>query len=605
MTECLSVRTHGLMRADLDQLAQGAGSVAAMQRLSEAEQSKHILLFHGVMVEAARRFPAVHAELDLAGVWDVLGRVQREAPEVFRRVFLMPQLGAWAVDCLSSLTQAEQVSPALRVDLARAGTFAAAGCIWAGLDFDLPLVLPDHQLILPGFGALTISVRGDVRLRRRDARLEIATSEVLATLPEPVPVRIGVHDGEHVSLSVDLDATTPNLDRFRHRRMERLSKRDVRGWTERISGAWRVLTDHHPDTAEAMSVAVQTIVPLQPDLAGSTVAATSPAVFGAIAMSLAADDVTFAETLVHEFQHLKLCGILDLFPLVQPGNGALSYAPWRDDPRPVRGLLHGAYAYLGVTRFWRVQRWRMPPEQTLRGHAEFFRRCGETLAVVEGLLSSGRLTAEGRHFVEVAEERLRHWRRDAVPESARHLASAASSEHRLTWEARHVSVDPRLVDRLAEAWTAGKTPEPIESASTPHRVKPAHQGPAHARGNLLTMRYADPERFRTLLEREGTDGRAALRLSAADIALLHDDMPAAIAGYRAEIIRRPTGPEVWSGLAMAAGDSLPDPAAAMLRRRLPLVLAVHTAIHATHGSHSDPLDLAGWLADAEGTESSR
>ena len=49
--------------------------------------------------------------------------------------------------------------------------------------------------------------------------------------------------------------------------------------------------------------------------------ATTPAAFGAIATSWPPDGVTLAETLVHEFQHVKLGVLLDLVPLVEPGGG--------------------------------------------------------------------------------------------------------------------------------------------------------------------------------------------------------------------------------------------------------------------------------------------
>lgn len=39
--------------------------------------------------------------------------------------------------------------------------------------------------------------------------------------------------------------------------------------------------------------------------------------------------------------------------LTVPDDGQRFYAPWRDDARPVSGLLQGAYAYLGLSRFWR------------------------------------------------------------------------------------------------------------------------------------------------------------------------------------------------------------------------------------------------------------
>jgi hypothetical protein len=39
------------------------------------------------------------------------------------------------------------------------------------------------------------------------------------------------------------------------------------------------------------------------------------------------------------------------------------YAPWRSGPRPLNGLLQGAYAFLGVSGFWRQQR-RSPGRPT-------------------------------------------------------------------------------------------------------------------------------------------------------------------------------------------------------------------------------------------------
>ena len=62
-----------------------------------------------------------------------------------------------------------------------------------------------------------------------------------------------------------------------------------------------------------------------------------------------------AETLVHEFQHVKLCGLLDMVPLAASGAEKV-YAPWRQDPRPAGGLLQGIYAHLGIVRFWQSQR---------------------------------------------------------------------------------------------------------------------------------------------------------------------------------------------------------------------------------------------------------
>lgn len=235
---------------------------------------------------------------------------------------------------------AAAVAVAFQCDLAQAGAFAAVAGLWAGLDFDLPMALRDGRLVLPGLGAGPVPGRGNARLRRSGARLEWVTGESVAPLPEPRPLRVVTQHGG-LSLSIDIDHVTPNLDRFRHHRLASVDGSELRLWSERLSGAWRLLAVHHQDTAESISVSVRTIVPLLPDRAGSNVAATSPSVFGAIATSLPSDDLTLAETLVHEFQHLKLCAILDLLPLVESGKGRLSYAPWRDDPRPARGCCMG------------------------------------------------------------------------------------------------------------------------------------------------------------------------------------------------------------------------------------------------------------------------
>ncbi|MFC1411799.1 HEXXH motif domain-containing protein [Streptacidiphilus alkalitolerans] len=589
----MAIAMHGLPKADLLRLAGGAGTSATVGRLCAAERSKHILLLHTVIAEAESRFPEAHAALELADAWEFLSRVQRCAPATVADVLQMPQLGAWAVGCLFRMEHTDADSTALRADLAQVGAFAAVAGLRAGVAFDLPVAPVDGRLVLPGLGPLSTSVRGPCRLLYSGGKLELVTGGTTVPVTPPRPITVAV---QHAGLTweVDIDFSTPSLDCFRHRRLETVDRAEAREWSERIAGAWRILAVHHRSDAESMSVSVRTLVPLEADGRGSTVAATSASAFGAIATTLPSDDLVLAETLVHEFQHLKLCSVLDLLPLVDSVPGGLFYAPWRDDPRPPGALLHGVYAYLGVTGFWRTQRWHLSPGQALRGHAEFVRRRAETLAAAEDLLASGRLTAEGRRFVGEASRRLRAWERDPVPEEARRLGLNASLEHRAVWEVRHVAVSPDTVRRLVGHWTARRRPRPSDWSGAPHRVRPAARSGPRIRERLLTLRYVDPRRFRELLETEGPVGGGGLGLGAADAALLRGDLDAAAAGYREEIRRHPAAPEAWAGLVLAM-DGRSDPAAALLRRRVPLVSALYAAIRASGGA-ADPLELAGWLA---------
>ena len=95
------------------------------------------------------------------------------------------------------------------------------------------------------------------------------------------------------------------------------------------------LVRHHRWTAEPIATGSQVLVPLIAQSTTDLISATTPAAFGAIATSWPPDPVTMAETLVHEFQHVKLCGLMDMVPLVEPGDEKV-YAPWRQDPRPAR-----------------------------------------------------------------------------------------------------------------------------------------------------------------------------------------------------------------------------------------------------------------------------
>jgi hypothetical protein len=370
------------------------------------------------------------------------------------------------------------------------------------------------------------------------------------------------------------------------------------GWTDRLAGAWRILTRHHPADAVAIAALLDTVVPLTTDRATYSVSMTSTATFGAIAASLPPDDLTLAETLMHECQHLKLCALLDLFPMVADDGAGWYYAPWRDDPRPVRGLLQGACAFFGVTRFWRQQRDHSPADQVLRGHVEFARRRSEALAVTSTLLDSGELTRTGDRFVARMHARLLDWRHDPVPADACRMAAEVSTDHASTWRLRHVACDPGLADRLAQSWSDGSgadrgTGHGTAWPGTELRVRPgkidSHQ---HARSLLLTLRYTHPERFRALLGRESlATPWNSLDLSPGDLALLRGDNAAAIAAYRTEIRYGANSPTSWAGLITAARtvDGYCD--WKTLLHWAPLAFAVHTRV-----TNADPVELTAWLA---------
>ena len=175
------------------------------------------------------------------------------------------------------------------------------------------------------------------------------------------------------------------------------------------------------------------VVPLSPSVHGQ-LSSSSPETFGAIAMSRPSDPHTCAVTLSHELQHLKLGALLDIVSLTLPDDGRRYYAPWRADPRPVSGLLQGAYAYLGVTGFWRTQRRLANGPAQLRADSEFALWRAGTARVIDTLLSSRRLTAAGLDFVQRMSITVGAWRGEPVSTQARAFALRESRRHLIRWE---------------------------------------------------------------------------------------------------------------------------------------------------------------------------
>jgi HEXXH motif-containing protein len=237
-----------------------------------------------------------------------------------------------------------------------------------------------------------------------------------------------------------LDAVIDDLDPFRMPTVDglapRLTDEEALTWQRALQQGWRVLAAVHPAAAAEVAAAVSVVVPLRRSVFGH-VSSSSPDTFGAVAMSAPPDPDTCASTLIHELQHVKLCAVLGIVRLTRSDDGRRFYAPWRDDPRPLAGLLQGAYAFVGVTEFWRRRRQLAAGPAQLRADGEFaLWRAGTTLAI-RTLLSSGVLTTEGTDFVQRMSQTASAWMSEPVSPRAQAFARGEAENHLAHWERRH------------------------------------------------------------------------------------------------------------------------------------------------------------------------
>jgi len=419
-------------------LADGRGGSNAVDQLVAAEYSKHVLLIRGV-VDAAREMR--HEQSDQARqAYDLLISVQDRHPHVVDSVIRHPAVGAWARRTLGYLWyQAESLgSPA---GLARV---AAAAALRAGVEFAISVPVYDGALTLPALGRLPVP------RQLRSARL-LSSGRTIAVFADDSPIAVtirGLRDMpgwqpvrevqlEHSKLSLAL--LIDDIDPYRTLSAtpaHRLSSTEFFNWRRRLADAWLLLVQHHLPTAIELAHAIRVITPLRRPQSG-ILSVTSHETFGSVGMSFPSNSLSAAVTLTHELQHAKLTALLDQVALTRPDDGRRFYAPWRDDPRPVSGLLQGTYAYLGVAGFWRRQRFVEKGDQTVLAHAEFARWRRAARETGEALRTSGGLTNEGNVFVTHMLSTLGGWCAESVPATAARIAEADADTHLRRWRSRH------------------------------------------------------------------------------------------------------------------------------------------------------------------------
>jgi uncharacterized protein len=427
----MTERYHGIPRTLFDAIAAGGGGATAIGALAIAEQSKHVALLRGVLA-AAQRADATQSRRAQLG-WEVLAEADRLDHEAAVGVMRYPAVGAWAIRTLSGL-DADGRAPGHAS--ARLAAVAAAAAMRSGLDAEVPVLPVAGVVSLPSVGAAWVGADSAV-VCSRPGRAEIRWAHDRVQIPadtyRDAPGWLGIRRCQAGSLAMVID----DLDPFRMPAVTglaaRLTAAEARDWETALGQGWQLLAAGHPAIAEEVAAAISVIVPLSRSPHGH-LSSSSAETFGAVAMSAPPDPVTCASTFTHETQHLKLCAVLNIVRLTMPDDGRRYYAPWRTDPRPVAGLLQGAYAYLGVTEFWRKQRELATGDARLRADGDFALWRAGTARVIDTLLSSARLTLAGADFVRRMAETASDWAAESVSTEARAFALRASRSHLARWE---------------------------------------------------------------------------------------------------------------------------------------------------------------------------
>jgi HEXXH motif-containing protein len=125
-----------------------------------------------------------------------------------------------------------------------------------------------------------------------------------------------------------------------------------------VGAALAAVRRHAPDAFAQLAHAIRVIALKPPRDDDPTSNVTINELPGAFVALRIAEPLDLADTFVHELHHNRLFCLEDaggpLFEGEQERGDEAErhYSPWREDPRPVRGILHAVYVTLPVVRYW-------------------------------------------------------------------------------------------------------------------------------------------------------------------------------------------------------------------------------------------------------------
>ncbi|MFD7629965.1 HEXXH motif domain-containing protein [Streptomyces sp. NPDC059851] len=397
-------------------LASTEPSAEGTRLVRDVRRSKRLVLLRAVLDAA----PGGRSG-EAADHWALLEEAERHEPDAVRDVLHYPATGVWAEETLRRLHAPH--GPA--ADLGHLGALAVAAALRAGIAFKATLRPVGGRLALPTLGLLRPPRPGPLALTERSWDPDDPATLPLHLLP-----------GGRTALD-DLDPYRA-LGHVRPapvRAARRLTPKGHKRWDTQWAGALTLLERYDTARAGETGLLLRSVVPL----AGGSRSngATLPAAAGSVLARTQAPPA-LAATLVHEVQHGKLTALADVLTLHTADGTPRHWAPWRTDPRPLEGLLHGAYAHLALAGYWQ----RAALFGARGAWAQHARIRAQVAAVLPVLRTHPQLTPTGHAFTDAmaaAEQAM-----DELPPPGDQYAAArrAVDRARRAWYAEHPELAP-------------------------------------------------------------------------------------------------------------------------------------------------------------------
>ena len=584
-----------LGQRQLSALLTGTGSPEDSSTLDHVRRSRNLLLLCGLREVAEAEQAGAARTARLRDNYSALSAIESAYQERSARLMAHPHVGAWLAMCLKHVMGREQgrVLRPLWADLAHLGAITVAAAVMTGAEIEATVPVHRGRIFIPTFGCIDagsdsawelVTVRSlpGGFLRLTETGQVFAPGQLGGENPGGLDLRHVSASCNGLAVDLELDDLDPYRDCHHLGAAGRLPVGEVESWRRMLTEAWEILAIRHYHAATSVTRELVTLVPL---LARgmSGISATSRHAPGTVTLTPPRDGTRLAATLVHELQHTRLGLALELIPLAGRPPGERLYSPWREDPRPLTGLIHGLHAATAVADFWRIEAQAGQAGPVAAFQYARVRKQIET--ALDALSRLSPLTDASTILVEAVKDLAASSVSAPVSPRFSGLAEDVTLDHAVRWRLLNLKAADRDVDRLAACWRAG-TP-----GSPPSNVMTWSEG---------TESFAEDARLRLIHARLLGDSpgdplsAGAASPSAADVHLVSGEYEAAAAAYDHDIRSTPSSAEAWAGLAVAARGTA-DEAAVALSLRPELVRAVYGRL-ADVSDAPPPLEVARWMA---------
>jgi len=420
----------------LAEIYRGPISTTTMRFLRGIEHSQRKQLLIGLVGEIRRHRPVKESLPDVEEAWRLLLRAEDSFPDVVDEIVMFPAVGLWIRRGLDKASADFEDTPSNRADVGVVHAIAAAAAIRAGIAFSLPVPVVQGVVSLPTVGQfdvvddsadyVVVDHDGSTTTPNCEAAEADSFRAVRTHRTEAAGMRLDVVFDDidpHRAFTEDSTAPAP------------LKDSEFRSWSAQLDNAWSILVHWNSGYAEELAAGLISIVPLTRE--GRLVGASSAGAFGAISLSEkpSADDL--ADALVHELQHSKLNAVFEITILHEAHHCDYFYAPWRDDPRPLDGVLHGIYAFTSVVEFWHDRRDQVPENRVADAGSTFVLRALQVRMAIEDVAASNHLNEQGTRFLNALSDRLAKCEVALTAADRTGAVARAIADHRALWQAEH------------------------------------------------------------------------------------------------------------------------------------------------------------------------